>query len=165
MHTALRKAGDMVSRKLGEEVDPLSPPPGDKQTYRLIRTGKNVGIFQLESPGQMALSRRLEPRGFRDLIAQISLFRPGPVRGDLVTPFVLRRNGLEKHSAPLPELEEVLGPTYGVLIFQEQVLEVANVVAGFTLAEGDQIRRAMTKDRGPGAMEQVRREFIERATH
>jgi error-prone DNA polymerase len=164
MHTALRKAGDMVSRKLGKDIDPLSPPPDDGQTYRLIRTGKNVGMFQLESPGQMALSKRLEPRRFRDLVAQISLFRPGPVRGDLVTPFVLRRTGLEKYSVPLPELEEVLEPTYGVLIFQEQVLEVAHVVAGFTLAEGDQIRRAMTKDRGPGAMEQIRREFLERAT-
>jgi DNA-directed DNA polymerase III PolC len=163
MHTALRKAGEMVSRKLGGEIDPLSPPPDDGQTYRLIRTGKNVGMFQLESPGQMALSRRLQPRRFRDLIAQISLFRPGPVRGDLVTPYVLRRKGLEEYSVPLPELEEVLEPTYGVLIFQEQVLEVAHVVAGFTLAEGDQIRRAMTKDRGPGAMEGIRREFIERA--
>jgi error-prone DNA polymerase len=163
MHTALRKAGDMVSRKLGEKVDPLSPPPNDSRTYRLIRTGRNAGMFQLESPGQMALSRRLEPRRFRDLIAQISLFRPGPVRGDLVTPFVLRRKGLEKYSVPLPELEEVLGPTCGVLIFQEQALEVAHVVAGFTLAEGDQIRRAMTKNRGPGAMDRIRLEFIERA--
>ncbi len=164
MHTALRKAGEMVSRKLGEKVDPLSPPPDDRHTYGLIRTGRNAGMFQLESPGQMALSRRLEPRRFRDLIAQISLFRPGPVRGDLVTPFVLRRRGLEKYSVALPELEEVLGPTYGVLIFQEQALEVAHVVAGFTLAEGDLIRRAMTKNRGPGAMEEIRREFIERTT-
>ena len=163
MHTALRKAGEMVSRRLGEEIDPLSPPPDDGPTYRLIHTGKNVGMFQLESPGQMALSKRLKPRTFRDLISQISLFRPGPVRGDLVTPFVMRRNGLEERSVPLPELAEVLGPTYGVLIFQEQVLEVASVVAGFTLAEGDLLRRAMTKDRGPGAMEQIRREFIERA--
>jgi error-prone DNA polymerase len=165
MHTALRKAGDMVSRKLGEKVDPLSPPPDDRLTYKLIRTGRNAGMFQLESPGQMALSRRLEPRRFRDLIAQISLFRPGPVRGDLVTPFVLRRKGLEKYSVALPELEEVLGPTCGVLIFQEQALEVAHVVAGFTLAEGDQIRRAMTKNRGPGAMDRIRLEFIERAAH
>jgi DNA-directed DNA polymerase III PolC len=164
MHTALRKTGDMVSRKLGKKMDPLSPPSDDRQTYRLIRTGKNAGMFQLESPGQMILSRRLKPREFRDLISQISLFRPGPVRGDLVTPFVLRRNGLEAYSVPLPELEEVLGPTCGVLIFQEQVLEVAHVVAGFSLAEGDLLRRAMTKDRGPGAMEHIRGEFIERAS-
>jgi error-prone DNA polymerase len=109
------------------------------------------------------LSRRLKPRRFSDLVAQISLFRPGPVLGDLVTPYVLRRHGREPYSVPLPELEPVLGGTYGVLIFQEQVLEVAHVVAGFTLAEGDQIRRAMTKDRGLRAMKRLREEFVGRA--
>jgi error-prone DNA polymerase len=99
----------------------------------------------------------------RYLIAQISLFRPGPVRGDLVTPFVLRRNGREPYSVPLEELEDVLRPTYGVLVFQEQVLAVAHRVAGFTLAEGDEIRRAMTSERGPGAMERLRSEFVRRA--
>ncbi len=163
MHTALRKAGELATRRLEEKVDPLSPPPDDRKTYALIRTGRNAGMFQLESPGQMHLSVRLRPRRFRDLVAQISLFRPGPVRGDLVTPYVMRRNGLEPHPAPLLELEEVLKPTYGVLIFQEQVLEVAHVVAGFTLAEGDLLRRAMTKNRGPGAMDELREEFLSRA--
>ncbi|HSK99523.1 MAG TPA: DNA polymerase III subunit alpha [Rubrobacteraceae bacterium] len=163
MHTALRKAGELATRRFKERVNPLSPPPEDAQTYALIRTGRNVGMFQLESPGQMHLSVRLGPRRLRDLVAQISLFRPGPVRGDLVTPYVLRKNGLEPHSIPLPELEEVLKPTYGVLIFQEQVLEVAHAVAGFTLAEGDLLRRAMTKSRGPGAMDEFRGEFLRRA--
>ncbi len=117
----------------------------------------------MESPGQMHLSRRLKPRRFGDLVAQISLFRPGPVRGDLMTPYVKRRNGQEPYSAILPQLEDVLRPTYGVLVFQEQVLAVANAVAGFTLAEGDLLRRAMTKDRGPGAMRDIRREFLRRA--
>ena len=163
MHTALRKAGELASRRLGKKVDPYAPPPEDKETYRLIRTGKNAGMFQLESPGQMHLSRRLKPRKFSDLVAQISLFRPGPVRGDLVTPYVKRRNGLEPFSVPLPELEEILRPTHSVLVFQEQVLEVAHAVAGFSLAEGDLVRRAMTKDRGSGAMEEIRREFVGRA--
>ena len=162
-HTALRKAGELVSRRLGEEVDPLSPLPDDKETYKLVRTGRNVGMFQLESPGQMHLSRRLGPRRFSDLVAQISLFRPGPVRGDLVTPYVMRRKGLKGYSVPLEELEEILGPTYGVLVYQEQVLEVAHRVAGFSLAEGDLIRRAMTKDRGHGALASIRSEFVERA--
>ena len=163
MHTALRKAGKMVSERSGKKVDPYDPPPEDKETYALIRTGKNVGMFQLESPGQMHLSTRLRPRRFSDLVAQISLFRPGPVRGDLVTPYVKRRHGLEPYSVPLPELDEILRPTYGVLIFQEQVLEVANAVAGFSLAEGDLIRRAMTKDGGPTAMRRLREGFVERA--
>ncbi|HEX2739845.1 MAG TPA: hypothetical protein VHM69_05315, partial [Rubrobacter sp.] len=163
MHTALHRAGVLASARLGHRVDPYDPPPDDKKTYALIRTGLNAGMFQLESPGQMHLSRRLGPRRLADLVAQISLFRPGPVRGDLVTPYVMRKNGQEPYSAILPELEEVLRRTYGVLVFQEQVLEVANAVAGFTLAEGDLLRRAMTKDRGPGAMQDIRREFLRRA--
>jgi error-prone DNA polymerase len=163
MHTALHRAGVLASARLGRRVDPYDLPPGDKKTYALIRAGHNAGMFQLESPGQMHLSRRLKPREFSDLVAQISLFRPGPVRGELVTPYVMRKNGQEPYSAILPELEEVLRPTYGVLVFQEQVLEVANAVAGFSLAEGDLLRRAMTKDRGPGAMRDIRREFLRRA--
>src|SRR5215211_7421405 len=163
MHTALHKAGELASRRLGRRVDPYDLPPDDKKTYALIRTGRNAGMFQLESPGQMHLSQRLGPRRLADLVAQISLFRPGPVRGDLVTPYVKRRNGREAYSVILPELEEVLRPTYGVLVFQEQVLAVANAVAGFTLAEGDLLRRAMTKDRGPGAMRELRLEFMRRA--
>ena len=163
MHTALRKAGELASKRLGRKVDPYDPPPDDGETYRLIRSGKNVGVFQLESPGQMHLSIRLRPRRFADLVAQISLFRPGPVQGDLVTPYVMRHNGLEPYSVPLPELDEVLKPTYGILIYQEQVLEVAHAVAGFSLTEGDLLRRAMTKDRGYGAMDGIREEFLRRA--
>jgi error-prone DNA polymerase len=163
MHTALHKAGELASRRLGRRVDPYDLPPEDKETYALVRTGRNAGIFQLESPGQMHLSQRLKPRKFADLVAQISLFRPGPVRGDLITPYVMRRNGRERYRAILPEVEEILRPTYGLLVFQEQVLAVANAVAGFSLAEGDFLRRAMTKDRGPGAMQDLRREFLRRA--
>jgi error-prone DNA polymerase len=163
MHTALHAAGELASKRVGRKVDPYGPPPDDRETYALIRTGRNAGMFQLESPGQMHLSRRLEPRRFSDLVAQISLFRPGPVLGDLVTPYVLRRHSKEEYSVPLEELEPVLRSTYGVLIFQEQVLEVAHVVAGFSLAEGDQIRRAMTHDRGPGAMKALEEEFVRRA--
>ncbi|MDX5895147.1 DNA polymerase III subunit alpha [Rubrobacter radiotolerans] len=171
IHDALHHAGELVSKRLsdegkvdeGQKINPLSPPLEDKETYALIRTGKNIGMFQVESPGQMHLSQRLKPRRFEDLVAQISLFRPGPVRGDLVTPYVLRRNGLEPYRAITEKLEEVLRPTYGVLVYQEQVLEVAQAVAGFSFKEGDLLRRAMTKDRGPGAMDSIREEFTGRA--
>ena len=163
MHTALRKAGELVSEKLGRKIDPLAPPQNDGETYRLIRTGRNAGMFQLESPGQMNLSTRLKPRRLTDLVAQISLFRPGPMKGDLVTPYVRRKNGLEPYAVPLPELEEVLRPTHGIMVFQEQVLEISHKVAGFSLAEGDLVRRAMTRNRGPGAMLALKKEFVRRA--
>jgi error-prone DNA polymerase len=163
MHTALRKAGELASARLEKKVDPYDLPPGDGETYRLIRSGRNAGMFQLESPGQMNLSTRLKPRRFSDLVAQISLFRPGPMRGNLVTPYVKRRNGEAEYSVPLPELEEVLRPTYGVMVFQEQALEISHRVAGFTLAEGDGIRRAMTRERGPDAMRDLGDHFVERA--
>lgn len=171
IHDALLEAGNLVSRRLagegkidsGERINPLSPPPGDKATYALIRTGKNIGMFQVESPGQMNLSQRLKPRRFEDLVAQISLFRPGPVQGDLVTPYVMRRNGIEPYAAITERLDEVLRPTYGVLVYQEQVLEVAQAVARFSFKEGDVLRRAMTKDRGRGAMDGIRNEFVGRA--
>ena len=162
-HTALHAAGKLASKRLGRKVDPYDPPPGDEETYRLIGTGKNVGMFQLESPGQMNLSVRLKPSKFSHLVAQISLFRPGPVRGDLVTPYVKRRNGDEGYSVLLPELEEILEPTFGVMVFQEQVLEICHKVAGFSLAEGDLMRRAMTRERGPGAMEALKERFVGRA--
>ena len=163
MHTALRKAGELATKRSGWKVDPYDLPPEDGETYRLIRTGKNAGMFQLESPGQMHLSRRLRPERFTDLVAQISLFRPGPVRGDLVTPFIRRKNGEDRADEVLPQLKEVLRRTYGVLVYQEQVLAVANAIAGFSLTEGDKLRRAMTRDRGPNAMEGLRREFVRRA--
>ncbi len=163
MHTALHRAGVLATKRTGRKVDPYDLPPEDGETYGLIRTGKNAGMFQLESPGQMHLSRRLRPGRFTDLVAQISLFRPGPVRGDLVTSFVRRKNGEVAHEAILPQLDEVLRRTYGVLVYQEQVLAVANAVAGFSLMEGDLLRRAMTKDRGPNAMNGLRRDFLNRA--
>jgi error-prone DNA polymerase len=164
MHTALSTAGELASKRTGKKIDPYDPPPDDKETYALIRSGNNAGMFQLESPGQLHLSRRLKPRRFQDLVAEISLFRPGPVKGNLVIPYVRRRNGLEPYSVPLPHLlDEVLRPTYGVMVYQEQVLAVCQKVAGFTLAEGDEVRRAMTNLRGPGALGGIRKEFIRRA--
>ena len=164
MHTALSTAGELASKRVGEEIDPYNLPPDDKDTYALIRSGNNAGMFQLESPGQLHLSRRLKPRRFQDLVAEISLFRPGPVKGNLVIPYVRRRNGLEPYSVPLPHLlDEVLRPTYGVMVYQEQVLEVCHKVAGFSLAEGDEVRRAMTNLRGPEALAGIRKEFIRRA--
>ena len=162
-HTALDKAARMVSKRLGRKVEPLSLPPDDKRTYRLIRSGETAGVFQLESPGQMALQRRLGARRMPHIVAGISLFRPGPLEADLVTSYVARKQGRERISYPLTEIEEILRETYGVLIYQESVLMVASSLTGCTLAEGDRLRRAMTRDRGPDAMRKLRSWFVGRA--
>jgi error-prone DNA polymerase len=163
MHTALHQAGELATKRSGRKVDPYDLPPEDEGTYDLIQTGNNAGMFQLESPGQMHLSRRLQPEKFTDLVAQISLFRPGPVRGDLITPFIRRKKGEGRDDEILPQIEEALRHTYGVLVYQEQVLAVANAIAGFSLADGDKLRRAMTRDRSPNSMDGMRDEFVRRA--
>ena len=162
-HTALDKAARMVSKRLGRRVDPLSLPPDDPATYRMIRRGETVGVFQLESPGQMSLQRRLGARRIQHIVSGVALFRPGPLEANLVGSYVARKNGLEPVSYPLSEMEEILRETYGVLIYQESVLEVASALTGCTLAEGDRLRRAMTKDRGPDAMRELRSWFVGRA--
>ncbi len=166
MHTALRKAGELVSKKLGREVDPLSPTfatPNDTKTYELIRSGDTVGLFQLESPGQMALQKGLKPRRLEHIVSGISLFRPGPLQTDLVTPYVARKNGQEPYSVPLPELDDILRPTYGVLVYQEQLMEMAARVSGCTLAEADSLRKAMKGRSDPAEMRRLEHRFIRRA--
>ncbi len=166
MHTALRKAGELVSKKLGKEVDPLSPTfatPNDTKTYELIRSGDTVGLFQLESPGQMALQKGLKPRRLEHIVSGISLFRPGPIQADLVTPYVARKNGEEPYSVPLPELDDILRPTYGVLVYQEQLMEMAARVSGCTLAEADSLRKAMKGRSDPAEMRRLEHRFIRRA--
>ena len=149
----------------GREVDPYDPAAGGRGDLRPDQDREDRRDLPARVPGTDAPEPTAQAQAFRSTSwPQISLFRPGPVRGDLVTPYVLRKNGRESHTRTiLPQLEEMPRPTYGVLVFQEQVLDVANAVAGFTLAEGDLLRRAMTKDRGPGAMRDLRREFLRRA--
>ncbi|MGB3633597.1 MAG: DNA polymerase III subunit alpha [Rubrobacteraceae bacterium] len=162
-HTALSKAADLISERLGKKIEPLSLPQDDKETYRLIRSGETTGLFQLESPGQMALQRRLGAYRLDHIVAGISLFRPGPLEADLVTTYVARKQGREPVTYPLPELEPLLKDTYGVLIYQESVLEVAAAMTGCTLTEGDRLRRAMSRDRGAGAMRELGTWFVGRA--
>ena len=103
---------------------------------------------------------RLKPRRFSDVIAEISLFRPDPVEGDMVNPYVRRRNGETRVIYPHPDLEPILKETYGVILFQEQVLEIAHRFAGMSYAEADAFRRAMTKDRSPEEMAKIKERFV-----
>jgi DNA-directed DNA polymerase III PolC len=162
MHTAIQKALDLLAEQ-GTAIDLDDMPLDDEKTFRLFRTTETVGVFQVESPGQRQLLGRLQPKIFSDIIAEISLFRPGPMKGDMVTPYVQRRNRKEPVCYPHPDLESALRETYGVVLFQEQVLKVAHRIAGFSLAEADQLRRAMTKERSAAEMERIKASFIQGA--
>lgn len=133
----------------------------DPRVFALLRTTRTVGVFQVESPGMRALLGRIQPTEFEDLIAQVSLFRPGPLQADMITPFVARRHGKEPVQYLHPKLEKSMRRTYGVLIYQEQVLEIAAALAGFDYGQADNLRRAMTHDRSPAEMESIRESFLE----
>jgi DNA-directed DNA polymerase III PolC len=162
MHTAIRKALEILQRK-GIVLDLDRTPLDDRKTYALLRSTEGVGIFQLESPGQRHLLGHLQPRRFRDLIAEISLFRPGPVEGNMVETFIKRRNHEEPVRIPHEDLAHVLTETYGVILFQEQVLRIAHAFAGLSYAEADAFRRAMTKDRKSKKMDLLKRRFVQGA--
>ena len=125
-------------------------PEGDEATYDMICTGDTVGVFQIESRAQMSMLPRLRPRNYYDLVVEVALIRPGPIQGAMVHPYLRRRNGEEPIEYPSSELEEVLGKTFGVPLFQEQAMRIAIVAAGFSPAEADGLRRAMATFRRTG---------------
>lgn len=133
----------------------------DKATYELLRSTKTIGVFQLESPGMRELLGRIQPTNFEDIIANISLFRPGPMQADMITPYIDRRHGQEEVSYFHPSLETVLKDSYGIIVYQEQVLKIAHVLAGFTLGQADLLRRAMTKERSVEEMISLREQFVQ----
>jgi error-prone DNA polymerase len=136
----------------------------DPAVYRMIQQGDTVGVFQVESRAQIQMIRRTKPERLNDLVVQVAIVRPGPIIGGAVTPFVERRN--DPHWTPVydhPSLEPILKETLGVMLYQEQVVQVAEVIAGFTAGQADQLRRAMTRKRSHEAMEALRQSFVEGA--
>ncbi|HYH26825.1 MAG TPA: OB-fold nucleic acid binding domain-containing protein, partial [Blastococcus sp.] len=160
MQSAIAHALDEVARVDHEQVDIDAVPRDDPTTFELIRSTRTLGMFQIESPGQRELVGKFGPRSFEDIIIDISLFRPGPVKSDMVTPFLMARNGWRDAEYPHPDLEFALAETAGVVVFHEQVLQVVSRMAGCTLAEADEVRRALgEKDAHP----EVRAWFVPRA--
>ncbi|HEX7488367.1 MAG TPA: DNA polymerase III subunit alpha, partial [Anaeromyxobacteraceae bacterium] len=163
MHSAIAEAVRRIEARTGEHVRAWELPRDDPKVYELIRSARTVGLFQLESSGQRNLATRLQERDFEDVIAAISLFRPGPLQADMIAPFIRRRHGREPVVVPHPAMERVLRRTYGVIVYQEQVIEVAAAVAGFSLAEADLLRRTMTHERSMEEMDAIGRNFVEKA--
>jgi error-prone DNA polymerase len=159
MLSAMRHAVDEVARTAGEKVDLDEIPIEDTATFDLIRRSDTLGCFQIESPGQRELLQKLQPTTWADLIVDISLFRPGPVKSDMVTPFLRRRHGLELPAYAHESLREVLGETHGVVVYHEQVMKTFAAVAGYDLTEADRIRRHLADDL---AVDEIREDFLRR---
>ena len=144
MLSALRRALELIHSYDSRIRSLQDIPTEDEHTYAMLCRGDSVGVFQIESRAQMAMLPRLQPRCFYDLVIEIAIVRPGPIQGDMVHPYLRRRAGLEPISFPSDAIKDVLLPTLGVPIFQEQVMKLSMVAAGFTGGEADELRRAIT---------------------
>ncbi len=143
MLSAIHRALDLMRKHRGTEMTMATVPTEDLKVYRMISNADTVGVFQIESRAQMAMLPRLRPRCFYDLVIEVAIVRPGPIQGDMVHPYLRRRNGEEAVVYPSEAVREVLERTLGVPIFQEQVIKLAMVAAGFTPGEADGLRRDM----------------------
>ncbi|WP_230421227.1 DNA polymerase III subunit alpha [Actinomadura soli] len=148
MQSAMAHAVAEVARLTGQAIALEDVPRDDPATYALVRTSRTLGCFQIESPGQRELIGRLQPRDLEDLVLDISLFRPGPVNSDMVTPFLEARAGTREPSYPHPDLEPVLRESLGVIVFHEQVLRVLDVMTGCGLSRAEAARRSLNHERG-----------------
>jgi error-prone DNA polymerase len=160
MLSTISEADELIRRHIEPDFDLDAIPLDDVRTFNLIRASDTVGVFQIESHGQLHLLAANQPETFDDLIAEIALFRPGPLQGGMVNPYVRRRRGGEPVVYDHPCLEPILRDTYGIILFQEQVLEVAHQFAGMSLEEADAFRSLMSKFRDPGEMEGMRTKFV-----
>lgn len=153
MLSAIRRALDIVSEQRGERFEMQDIPAEDSQTYEMISAADTVGVFQIESRAQMSMLPRMQPRTFYDLVIEVAIVRPGPIQGGAVHPYLQRRQGFQPVTYPSDALKTALGRTLGVPIFQEQVMQVAILAAGFTAGEADQLRRAMAAWKRKGGLE------------
>ena len=160
MLSVIRRTLDLVARRRGEPFSMQSIPADDPATYDMICQADTVGVFQIESRAQMTMLPRLKPRKFYDLVVEVAIVRPGPIQGGMVHPYLRRRQGLEPETYPSEKVRAVLARTMGVPIFQEQVMQIAMVAAGFTGGEADELRRSMAAWRRKGGVDRFRVKLI-----
>jgi error-prone DNA polymerase len=161
MLTVLRKGFELLQRHYGIELTLATIPGEDPRVYAMIQRADTIGVFQIESRAQMSMLPRLKPKEFYDLVIEVAIVRPGPIQGDMVHPYLRRREGKEPVVYPSKELEDVLGKTLGVPLFQEQAMRIAIVAAGFTPAEADELRRAMATFKRAGTIGKLKTKMIE----
>jgi len=161
MLTAIRRSFELVENFYGRTLTLSNIPVGDSATYKMIQKADTVGVFQIESRAQMAMLPRLKPACYYDLVIQVAIIRPGPIQGEMVHPYLRRRNGEESVTYPSEAVRGVLERTLGVPLFQEQVIKLAMVAAGFSPGKADQLRRSMAKWKRNGEIQQFRRELLD----
>ena len=161
MLSCMARSFELLAEYKGEPMGLADIPQGDSKTYAMIRKADTLGTFQIESRAQMAMLPRLKPRTFYDLVVQVAIVRPGPIQGDMVHPYLRRREGKEKVEYPTRELEAVLGKTLGVPLFQESAMKVAMTCAGFTAGEADQLRRAMATFKFTGGVSKFKDKLVD----
>ncbi len=161
MLTCLRMGFDLLRNHYGIDHVIASIPAEERAVYDMISRADTIGVFQIESRAQMSMLPRLRPNTFYDLVIEVAIVRPGPIQGDMVHPYLQRRQNPEPVHYPSPELEEVLSKTLGVPLFQEQAMKIAIVAAGFTPAEADRLRRAMATFKRVGIIDTFRTKMVE----
>ncbi len=164
MLTAIRKSLDFIGQRKGHAFAMQDIPAEDKTTYDMICRADTVGVFQIESRAQMSMLPRLRPRCFYDLVIEVAIVRPGPIQGGMVHPYLNRRQGKEAVVYPSQALEEALGRTLGIPVFQEQVMQISILAAGFTPGEADGLRRAMAAWKRKGGLEQYYSRIVDGMT-
>jgi error-prone DNA polymerase len=160
MLTCIRKAFTLAKQQYGLELTLANIPQDDPAVYEMVSHADTIGVFQIESRAQQAMLPRLRPRSFYDLVIEVAIVRPGPIQGDMVHPYLRRRDGLEPVEFPSKELENILGKTLGVPLFQEQAMQVAIVAAGFTPSEADALRRSMATFKAQGQVTKFQEKLI-----
>ncbi|MEX5727589.1 DNA-directed DNA polymerase III PolC [Rhodovulum iodosum] len=160
MLTCIRKAFELIAHHQGQRFDLASLPPEDPAVYDMLCKADSLGVFQVESRAQMNFLPRMRPRSFYDLVIQVAIIRPGPIQGDMVHPYLRRRNGEESVKFPSDALGRVLGKTLGVPLFQEQAMQIAITGAGFTPEEADRLRRSLATFKKHGNVSEFRGRFL-----
>jgi DNA polymerase-3 subunit alpha len=143
--TVIEEALKLVEQRHGKRIDFIKEDINDPAVYEYISTGETLGLFQIESAGMQDLAKKLQPNGFEDIIAMLALYRPGPMESGMLDDFVERKHGRAEITYMFPELEPILKPTYGVIVYQEQVMQIVQTIGGFSLGGADLVRRAMGK--------------------
>jgi len=164
MLTCIRKAFDIAKQHYDLDLTLANIPQDDPAVYEMICHADTIGVFQIESRAQQSMLPRLKPRCFYDLVIEVAIVRPGPIQGDMVHPYLRRRNGEEPVEYPSKELEDILRRTLGVPLFQEQAMKIAIVAAGFTASEADELRRSMATFKAKGLVTQFGKKLIKGMT-